>query len=118
MKCSFKALTWNCEGLKTNIFFLKNLLNTHNPIFASISEPQIYQCDVSSILQYLGEDYCWFLNSHDLQDPELPLVKSRAQGGTLMLWRNELDPFIEEGCGDRTVGHQSQKDKSGQDPNL
>ena len=50
---------------------------------------------MNSTLQYLGEDYCWFLNSHDLQDPELPLVKSRAHGGTLLLWRKELDPYIE-----------------------
>ena len=50
---------------------------------------------MNSIFQYLGGDYCWFLNSQDIQDPELPLVKSRAHGGTLMLWRKEFDPFIE-----------------------
>ena len=35
-----------------------------------------------------------FLNSDDLYDPELPLLKTRAHGGTLTMWREELDSFI------------------------
>ena len=91
----FRALTWNCEGVKNNIFKLNSVLLNNNVSFAFISEPQLYQCDAASIFQYLEGDYCWSLNSHDILDPELPLVKSRAIGGTLMLWQKELDPFIE-----------------------
>ena len=34
------------------------------------------------------------LNSDDIYDPDLPLLKNRAHGGTLTLWKAELDPFI------------------------
>ena len=89
------ALTWNCEGIKNSIFKLKDILSSTKTSFVCLSEPQIYQCDVDQLLQYLEGDYCWHLNSHDLLDPELPLVKSKAIGGTLMLWMKELDPYIE-----------------------
>ena len=39
-------------------------------------------------------EYCYNLNSEDLRDPELPYIKSRASGGTLALWRKQLDPFV------------------------
>ena len=44
-------------------------------------------------MSYL-QDYCFHLNSDDLQDPDLPLVKSKATGGTFALWRKWLDPFV------------------------
>ena len=40
-----------------------------------------------------GEYFC-SLNSADKFDPELPLVKSRAHGGTLALWKVEHDPYV------------------------
>ena len=39
-------------------------------------------------------EYCYFLNSDDLTDPDLPLVKTRAVGGTLAMWRKWIDPYI------------------------
>ena len=39
-------------------------------------------------------DYKFFLNSEDRHDSLLSLSKSRAHGGTLVLWKKELDPFI------------------------
>ena len=90
-----KALTWNCEGIKNNIFLLKNILEETKATFVCVSEPQLYQCDANSILKYLQGEYCCHLNSEDVMDQELPFVKSRAFGGTLMLWLKELDPFIE-----------------------
>ena len=92
---NYRALTWNCEGLKNNIFKLTSVPLNNNVTFAFLSEPQLYQCDTASIFQYLEGDYCWSLNSHDILDPELPLIKSKAIGGTLMLWQRDLDPFIE-----------------------
>ena len=64
------------------------------PDIISLSEPQIFQCDVQEVMKYLKGDYCYFLNSDDLHDPELPLIKSKSQGGTLMLWNKQLDPYI------------------------
>ena len=47
-----------------------------------------------TISQILGQDYCCSLNSDDVYDLELPLYKSKAKGGTMILWQKWLDPFI------------------------
>ena len=59
-------MTWNCEGIKNSIFKLINILKNSKISFASISEPQLYQCDTSQVFQYLEGEYCWHLNSADL----------------------------------------------------
>ena len=64
------------------------------PNFAFLSEPQTFQTDVHHFLKYLDGQYSFHLNSDDLQDPNLPLVQSRSYGGTLVLWKCELDPFV------------------------
>ena len=46
------------------------------------------------IMKPLSGDYCASLNSADLYDPCLPLHKSKAHGGTLVLWKSEHDPYI------------------------
>ena len=38
--------------------------------------------------------YCHSLNSSDLSDPDLPLVTTKAFGGTMAMWRKEYDPFV------------------------
>ena len=42
----------------------------------------------------LQGEYCFALNSHDKYDPELPLVKTKANGGTMVLWKVCHDPYI------------------------
>ena len=54
----------------------------------------MFQCDAPQVLQLLQSDYNYFLNSDDLHDPELPIIKNRSYGGTMFLWRRELDPYI------------------------
>ena len=39
-------------------------------------------------------NYLFYLNSEDRHDPFLSLTHSRAHGGTLAMWRRELDPYI------------------------
>ena len=70
------------------------MLHTEGSSLVFLSEPQIYQCDLPSIAQYLDHDYCYSLNSDDLYDEELPLICNRAKGGTMVLWRRYLDPHI------------------------
>ena len=43
---------------------------------------------------HLQGEYCFVLNSHDKYDPELPLVKTKANGGTMVLWKVCHDPYI------------------------
>ena len=45
-------------------------------------------------MRTLASEYFSSLNSADLFDPELPLLKSKANGGTMVLWRHKHDPFI------------------------
>ena len=35
-----------------------------------------------------------YLNSDDLHDPELAMIRSRIMGGTLVMWATHLDPFV------------------------
>ena len=59
-----------------------------------LSEPNVFQSDAISVLNPLKAKYCYFLNSDDLHDPELPMVRSRLIGGTLVLWAHSLDPYV------------------------
>ena len=88
------ALTWNIENIKKNVFVLAQLLSIHRSSIVFLSEPQAYQCDLPALVQYFKHDYSYFLNSEDLVDPELPLVRSKAKGGTMVLWRKWLDPYV------------------------
>ena len=88
------ALTWNIESAKNNIFLLKEVLEQEQPSPVFLSEPQVFQSDISHLMDYIRGDYCYFLNSEDIHNPELPIVTSHANGGTLCLWRRNLDAFI------------------------
>ena len=88
------ALTWNCEGVKANIYTLKHFLVQHTPDLCFLSEPQLFSTDADLIKKAMAGEYCFFLNSEDLYEPDLPLKKSRTFGGTLCLWKRYLDPYI------------------------
>ena len=45
-------------------------------------------------MKYLYGEYCYSLNSSDKYDLELPMTKSRAHGGTMILWKTCYDPFV------------------------
>jgi hypothetical protein len=91
---SFTALTWNIEGLNRNIYNLKHYVDLHLPDLIFLSEPQVFSHDLSRVIKPLAENYLAFLNTADRFDPELPMVKSRANGGTLVLWRRRHDPHV------------------------
>ena len=88
------VLTWNIEGIRRHKFFLAEILEQQSISLAFLSEPQAYQCDISNAAQYIRHDYCYALNSDDLYDPELPLTVNKAKGGTMVVWRRSLDPYI------------------------
>ena len=87
-------MTWNIEGLFRNIFGLKHFISIHSPDLIFISEPQIYQNDVNMAMLHLQGEYNFALNSADSFDPELPLIKPKATGGTMVMWKHCHDPFI------------------------
>ena len=88
------SLSWNCEGLKRNLFNLKNFTDLYKPHLVFLSEPQIYQSDLPAIIKYFRGEYSFTLNSEDVHYPELCLTSSKAKGGTMVMWRKDLDPYI------------------------
>ena len=88
------ALTWNIEGLKSGIFALKDTLEQLLPSLVFLSESKVFKSDIDAILEYVRGDYCFYLNSDDLHNHELQLIKNSSFGGTLYMWRKWLDPFV------------------------
>ena len=93
-KINLSILTWNIENVKTHKYFLQELILSEVPDLVLLSEPQSYQTDIRQALEGVQQEYDFWLNSDDMYDPELPLIKARAVGGTLALWRRWLEPYI------------------------
>ena len=89
----YTAMTWNIEGLKRNIHNLVHFCNTYQPDLIFLSEPQIFTCDVEQLMSFLKGSYSYSLNSADIHDPEIPLLNMKAKGGTMILWKQEHDPY-------------------------
>ena len=43
---------------------------------------------------HLKGEYCYYLNSADKLDGDLPLTKTKAWGGTMALWKLCYNPFV------------------------
>ena len=71
-----------------------SFVNDISPALVFLTEPQIYQCDIAAMFSMFSGGYSFHLNSQDLLSPDLPLVTRKAAGGTMAMWRSELDPFI------------------------
>ena len=73
---------------------LAETLRKELPSLVFLSEIQAYQSDILSLSRYFEDEYCLSHNSEDITDPELPMIKSKAKGGTMVLWRKWLDPHV------------------------
>ena len=71
-------MTWNVEKVKNNIFMLKSCLDLEKPALVFLSEPQIFQSDIEATMSYVRGEYCYYLNSDDTHDSELPMVKNHS----------------------------------------
>ena len=91
---TLRNLTWNIEGLSKNLFNLLHLIQEEDPTLIFLSEPWLHLSDAPTVLQDLQSSHNYFLNSEDRHDQLLSLRKSRAHGGTLTLWKKELDPYV------------------------
>ena len=54
----------------------------------------LFQFEVNQTIDLFHGEYCHALNSDDSHDPELPFIKNRSFGGTMILWKVSLDPFV------------------------
>ena len=89
-----KNLTWNIEGFSRNRFNLCNLIQLEDPTFIFIGEPWLHLPDALLATDQISNLYNFYLNSEDRHDDLLSLQKTRAHGGTMTLWKKELDPYI------------------------
>ena len=93
-KLNVSALTWNVENLKSNRFTLKYFVDLVVPDFIFLNETQIFQFEEQIATDVFHGDYCHSLNSDDIFDTELPFIKKRSFGGTMILWKSSLDQFV------------------------
>ena len=91
---NIKNLIWNIEGFSRNLYNLLQLLQDEYPSLIFISEPWLHLSDAPLTLKQYLHQYNYFLNSEDRHDDLLSLSKSRTHGGTLALWKKDLDPYI------------------------
>ena len=94
MRRTIDILTWNCENIKNTIYCLNDFLQYYCVQLAFLSEPNIFQSDLLPTIDQIKGGYTHFLNSDDIYDPELPMVQNRMVGGTLVLWKTCLDPYV------------------------
>ena len=62
--------------------------------FVILNKIQIFQFDVNHVISLFNGEYCYASNTEDLHDQELGLLKNRAYGGTMILWKRTLNKFI------------------------
>ena len=90
----YKCLTWNIEGFSRSKYKLLNFVNIYQPDLIFLSEPMLYQCDLEHEMALFSHQYMAVLSSDDLFDNELPMLRQRAKGGTMVLWKIELQQNI------------------------
>ena len=54
----------------------------------------MFQHNLCLLFQTFRGKFFSHLNSEDLHQPDLALETSRAKGGTMAMWRSNLNPFI------------------------
>ena len=88
------SLTWNVEGLKRNRFALKYFVDLVSPDFIFLNETLLFQFEALLATDLFHGEYCHALNSDDSHDHELPFIKNRSNGGTMILWKVSFDQFV------------------------
>ena len=80
--------------MKRNKYNLQSIIEEEDPSLIFISEPWLHLSDSAMATDNLAAQYNSYLNSEDRHDDLLSLHKSRAHGGTLTLWKKDLDPYV------------------------
>ena len=89
----FIVITWNIEGICRGFPSLALFCDLHSPDLIFLSEPQVFNCDMSLFAPQLAH-YKFYLNGEDRFDPDIPSDSLHAKGGTLALWKAPLDPYV------------------------
>ena len=70
------------------------ILQDEDPTLIFIAEPWLHLPDAPLAMNEYLHMYNYYLNSEDRHDTLLSLSKSRAHGGTLAIWKKELDAYV------------------------
>ena len=71
-----------------------DLVDTSDADIIFLSETQIFSSDFHHCMSPFKGEYCAELNSEDRHDPDRAMAKSKAQGGTMVIWKKYLDKYI------------------------
>ena len=75
-------------------FSLKILVDNESPDFIFLNECLLFKFEELDATDLFRGEYCHELNSDDIHDPDLPFLKNKANGGTMILWKHSLDNFV------------------------
>ena len=64
------------------------------PDFIFINETQTFQFEANTATDIFHSKYFYSLNSDDSFDQELPFIRNRSHGGTMVLWKQSLDQYV------------------------
>ena len=73
---------------------MKYFVDSVDADFIFLNESLIFQFEETQATDIFHGEYCHALNSDDMYDPELPIIKNRSNGGTMIFWRKSLDQFV------------------------
>ena len=59
-----------------------------------LNEINMFSHDVPQLMSHISPKYNYSVNSEDKQDTEAPFNKNRTHGGTMILWKKDLEPYI------------------------
>ena len=91
---NFRSITWNIESLKSHKFTLKYFVDLVEPHFIYLNETLLFQFEANAATDLLRGEYEYTLNSDDVFDPELPFIRNKSHGGTMIFWKKSLSEFI------------------------
>ena len=77
-----------------NKFSLKTFVDKESPDFIFLNECLLFKFEEFDATELLRGEYCHELNSDDVHDPDLPFVKTKSFGGTMIFWKHSLDKFV------------------------
>ena len=76
------------------MFNLKHFIHDLKPDFIFLSEPQLFTCDLDRVMSHFKGEYFYSLNAPDSHEPDLPLRSSKATGGTMLMWKSDIHPYV------------------------
>jgi hypothetical protein len=86
-----KLCTINIEGVYGNSVCLQSILSKCDIVF--IQEHWLWQFE-SKFLETFDNQFDSHVKANDCYDPIVPIDRRHARGGTAIMWKSDLTPYI------------------------